>query len=99
MRLTRVFFGVDMRKNFDGLRKIARGADTALGPESSVLFINTARTSFKIMRGNKYLVYYSNGGRRIPMEAIQYLPREFGGSAAEMSQAIEKSLREKVKFL
>lgn len=99
MRVTRVFFETDMRKNFDGLREIAKKASTQVGPESCILFINTSRTSFKIMKANKYLVYYSNGGRRIPLDALKHLPSEFGGSDTEMSDAIEKSLREKVKFL
>lgn len=42
----------------------------------------------------QYVVCYKSN-RRIALEAIKYLPAGFGGSAAEMNQAISKSLEEK----
>ena len=96
MRVTRVFLDSDLRKSFDGLRDLADKANTNLtAPDSSVLFINTARTKFKLLRANQYLVYYNNGDKRIPLEAIEHLPQAFGGTDAEMSQAIRKSIESK----
>lgn len=96
MRITRVFLGSDLRCSFDGLRALAVKAKTKINEDSSVLFINTARTKFKMLRANTYLVYYSNGNRRIPLEAIGHLPQAFGGTEAEMDDAIRKSIAEKI---
>jgi hypothetical protein len=94
MRITRVFLDTDMRMSFEGLRKIAQEAKTKLGEDSMILFLNHAATKFKVLTANKYVVYYSNGHRRIPLDALKHLPSTFGGT--ELA-AIKKSLEGKVK--
>ncbi len=95
MKITRVFFGVDMRQNFDGLHKVAAQAKTPILSHSVLVFINTKRTMFKMLSGDKYLVYYKAKTGRMPIEALRYLPQGFGGSEMEMTGAIKQSLKEK----
>ena len=97
MKITRVFLEVDMRMNFDGLREITNKHNTQTGPESTIVFLNKASTKFKVLRSNQYLVYYSNGNKRIPLEALRDLPNTFGGSEFEFSEAVKKSLLRKLK--
>jgi hypothetical protein len=61
MRITRVFFDIDMRLAFQGLNSTAKSAKTILGPESRVIFINKSMTSFKLMVDGQFLVYYKHG--------------------------------------
>lgn len=93
MKLTRVFLDQDLRCSFEGLRKIADEAKTDLG--GTIVFINAKKTSFKLLHQNSYLVYYKNGNRRIPLEALRHLPETFGGTELEMKGAIRKSLVER----
>lgn len=97
MRLTRIFFDTDLRCSFVGLRAIAKSARTEL-EGTTVMFLNRSTTAFKVMTDNKYVVSYNNGHRRIPIEALKNLPASFGGTELEMKQAIEKSLRAKLKL-
>lgn len=94
MKITRVYPNTDLRCSFDGLREIAKKSET---DASTLVFINTARTAFKMLTG-EYLVYYRNGTKRIPFEAIRHLPEHFGGSPAQMDSAIRKSLEEKLAY-
>lgn len=96
MRIARIFFDVDMRQSFEGLKKIAEDAKTDLS--HTILFMNRKMTSFKILQQESYLVYFKNGNRRIPLDAIQHLPMAFGGSEFEFNRAIEKSLRSKLRL-
>ena len=77
---------------------MAKKAKTELEGNNTVLFINHARTKFKILRSDTYLVYYSNGNKRIPLDAIRYLPKAFNGSQVEMDSAIKDSLKSKLKL-
>jgi hypothetical protein len=92
LRITRVFLETDMRMGFDGLREIAQENKVGLGEGSTVVFLNRRGTKFKVLLQNKYIVYYSNGNHRVPLEALAELPEAFGGTKAEMSAAIRKSL-------
>lgn len=96
MRLTRVFLNTFMGYGFEGLREIAKEAKSKLGPDTNVLFLNRKMTSFKMVLNDNYIVYYKNGGRKIPLDAIAHLPENFGGSQMEMSEAIKKSLISKL---
>lgn len=89
MRLTRVFLETDLRCAFDGLRMIAKNSKTKL-EDTTVLFMNRKCTAFKMLTNNTYCIYYRNGSRRIPLEALSELPMAFGGSAMEMNEAIKK---------
>lgn len=98
MQIARVFFNVHMGQNFQGLLRICR--DNRLkpeqNPESYVVFINTAKTKFKLLIGDKYLVYHSNGNKVIPLDAIQFLPHAFTGREFKFDAAIEKLVRNKL---
>ncbi len=94
MRITRVYLDVDMRQNFEGLRKVS-AKDKLDKPGSMVLFINRKKTSFKILNEDKYVIYYKNGNKRIPIDALALLPQNFGGTEFEMNEAIKKSLESK----
>jgi hypothetical protein len=95
MRVTRVFLDVDMRQSFPGLARVMAKASAGT-PVDSVLFINRRMTAFKVMTDGLFITYYNNGNRRIPLDAIKFLPQSFGGTEIEMNQAIEKSLRSKL---
>lgn len=97
MRLTRIFFDTDLRCSFEGLRKTAKSARTEL-KGNTVMFMNRAMTAFKVVTDDKYIVYFNNRHRRIPIDALKYLPQAFGGTELEMKQAIEKSLRVKLRL-
>jgi hypothetical protein len=96
MRITRVFLDVHMGLAFQGLSEIAKRAKTPNDQDSTIIFINKKQTAFKMLRSKGYLVYYNNGNRKIPLEAIQYLPRYFGGTEAEMVGAIRLVLTRKL---
>ena len=92
MKLARVFLETDMRMGFQGLHRTLnqhKVNTNNLDPEAYYVFMNRKRTKFKVISG-QYLVYFNNGNRIIPLEAIQYLPRNFGGSELEMTEAIRK---------
>ncbi len=92
MNIARVFFDVDMRCNFDGLKSLLKKND--MEPEKikgHVIFMNRANTKFKLLAG-EYLVYYSNGNRRIPLSAIQYLPTSFDGRELNLDKAMSRAI-------
>lgn len=101
MRIARVFFGIDMRCNFDGIRAALKKEKmdlATLDKNMIVICLNNTKTAFKILVDNTYIVYYKNGNRRIPLEALQYLPQKFGGSEMEYNQAVETSIRQKLNL-
>jgi hypothetical protein len=96
MKIARIFMDVDMRCNFEGMREVLKSAKIDLDTIKSdyvVILMNRRKTAFKMLVDNAYIVYYKNGNRRIPLEAIQYIPQRFGGSEMEFNKAVEKSLR------
>jgi len=98
MKIARVFLDQDMRMGFQGLHQILRDIKVNpenLDPDNYYIFMNRAATKFKLITG-KYMVYFNNGHRRIPLDAIQYLPRNFGGKETDMNEAIRKSLVKKL---
>lgn len=95
MRLTRVFLESDLRCGFEGLRLIAEKSGIDL-KKNTVMFINTANTGFKLLANDTYCVYYKNGHRKIPLDALRFLPEAFGGSKMEMESAVRKSLESKL---
>lgn len=99
MQIARVFFDVNMGRNFKGLLEIARkaGIKPAQERESFIVFINRAGTKFKVLMGNSYLVYHDNGNRRFPLEALQYLPSAFKGTSFDFTTAVAKSLAKKMR--
>lgn len=95
MRLTRLFLDTDLRCSFVGLRKIAKDAKTDT-KGSNILFLNRTATQFKVLVQDRYCVTSPPSGRRIPLEALRHLPKDFGGSELELNRMIEKSVREKL---
>lgn len=98
MKITRVYLDVDMRQNFDGLRKVMSKDKPSIGNSAlstTTLFINRKRTSFKML-ADQFLVFYKSNKGRIPLDALKYLPQSFGGSEMEMNDAIRKSLEQKL---
>lgn len=98
MKIARIFQETDMRMNFQGLHRLLTKASVDprnLNPDHYYIFMNRACTKFKLISG-AYLVYFNNGNRRIPLEAIQYLPKNFGGTEAQMNEAIRKSLEKRL---
>lgn len=98
MKLRRVFLDSDLRCSFEGLRKLAKEEKTPLA-DATVLFVNRKATAFKMLHKDAYLIYYKNGNRRIPLDAIAHLPEHFGGTELEMQVAIKNSLMQKLKPL
>ena len=95
MRITRVFFDVNMGLGFDGLNKILKKSKTKLDADATIFFLNRRMNKFKLFRGQEFLVYYRHKSR-IPLNALILLPSAFGGSQTEMDQAIRKSLMSKL---
>lgn len=99
MKIARIVLDFDMRCNFDGAREALKANKIDLDTISSdyvVILMNRANTAFKILIDNAYLVYFKNNGRRIPLEAIQYLPQRFGGSEMEYNRAVRKTLEDRM---
>lgn len=97
MRIVRIFFDVNMGYGFLGLAQIMR--DAGMKPDAvtgHVVFINRARTKFKLFVQG-YLVYYNNGNKRIPLQALQYLPQAFGGAKIDINEAMSAALLKSLK--
>lgn len=98
--IARVFMDCHMGWGFQGLGKVCKQAKvnlSNLGDGDFIIFLNRKCTSFKLLAGQHYLVYYKHSGR-IPLEAIRHLPSTFGGSKFEFDKAVEKALRSKINF-
>lgn len=99
MEIARVFLDQDMRCNFPGLIKTLKKAQIEPGtlPDRSfIVFLNGKGTKFKLLVGNSYIVYYSNGDRPIPMNAITHLPSCFEGRKFDFTKAVTKTLEGKI---
>ena len=100
MRIARVFFDTHMGKNFRGLKKVC--AENGLKNEdiqnSYLVFINSKHTKFKVLLGNKYLVYHDNGNKPVPLDAIRFLPRAFEGEQFVFDKAVKALLQEKLSL-
>jgi hypothetical protein len=100
MRITRVYFDIDMRQSFEGLREVAKSTKAEIGNtalNTTIVFINTKRTMFKVLQNNTLIVFYKSPSGRIPIDVLVYLPQNFGGSDMEMNDAIRKSLYAKLQ--
>ena len=88
-----------MRCNFPGLQKTLRKAQInpeTLSERSFIVFLNAKGTKFKLLVGNSYIVYYSNGNKQIPLNAITHLPSCFEGKKFDFTKAVAKSIEGKV---
>lgn len=99
MEIARVFLDVNMGLGFQGLERImseAKIKKSSLSDRSFIVFINRRATKFKLLVGTSYLVYFNNGDKRFPLEALSNLPMAFDGKKFDFNRAIEKTIREKV---
>lgn len=99
MEIARVFLDQDMRCNFPGIQKTLRKAlikPETLSEKSFIVFLNSKGTKFKLLVGTSYLIYYTNGNRPIPLEAISHLPSCFEGKRFDFSRAVSKTLEGKL---
>lgn len=100
MEIARVFLETSMSIGFQGIRELLKDAKInpdLLPDKSFIVFINKKCTKFKLLAGNSYLVYYNNGNRQIPLEAIQRLPEFFDGRRFNLKGAVQKTIESKVK--
>lgn len=102
MEIARVFFDVHMSLNFQGLSRILK--DHKIKPETLdtsdlVIFMNRKMTKFKLLIGQNYLVYHSNGNKRVNLEAIQYFPQFFDGKRLDFKAAEKRALERKYHSL
>lgn len=51
-----------------------------------------------MIAADQFCIYYKNGTRRIPLDALRYLPNFFGGTEMEMRGAIRKTLKDNLKW-
>lgn len=99
MKIARIVLDFDMRCNFEGIRETLKKQKIDLDTISDdfvVILMNKANTAFKILVDNSYIVYFKNNGRKIPLEAIQYLPEKFGGSEMQYNNAVRKTLQDRM---
>lgn len=101
MRIARVFFDVDLRCGFEGLQKVLKDHDieaATIRPDDVIVFMNRATTAFKVLTASKYLVYFKNGSRRVPLNAFQFLPEAFGGNGFDFNRSIKRSILQKLNI-
>lgn len=99
MQIARVFFDTHMGLAFKGLEDLCRKNKVNPSYEQYVMFINKKRTKFKLLIGNKYLVYHDNKNQPFPLEAIRNLPLAFAGDTFDFSKAMDKTIQEKFRSL
>lgn len=90
--IVQCFLNTDMRNMHNGLAKIAKkhGIETqTLEAGQYVVFINSAKTKIKIFASNDTISYTRSSGGRLQMEAIQNIPRCFGGSRFNYDEALK----------
>jgi len=102
VRIAVVFSNVHMGLSHEGLTVLAKrkGFDPATLPSGQVLvFLNRSHDKLKIMTaGGHILGYLNDRGRRIALEAIQYIPQAFGNKAGiDYNQALKIHLMEVLK--
>lgn len=104
-KILHVFFGTDMRCSQEGLKLVAETAGKkfdSLKPGEMFCFINNAETRIKVLAptdeadSRGVLGSYMSPHGRIDLDAIQYIPRAFGGSGFDMNKAIKASLEKKL---
>jgi hypothetical protein len=82
MKIAVIFHNVHMGLSHEGLSVLAKkkGFDPQTLPSDRVLvYINRSHDKLKIMTaGGHILGYLNNRGRRIALEALQYIPQAFG---------------------
>lgn len=102
MRIIQLVDGVHMGLSHDGLArlletkfriKIAEASDDAL-----FMFLNTKKDKLKILGKKGVVIGYLRmpGGRRIMMDAIQYLPATFGGQGFNYDEALRRALTQRL---
>lgn len=100
-RIVCALSNVHMNLSHDGLRelvwKAARVNTMELGDGELVLFLNRKRDKMKVIGSQAQVLAYVklNDGRRLPLEAIQYIPQTFAMTGKiDLDHAIATSVRE-----
>lgn len=100
-KLLHVFLDADMRCRHEGLFKFMktnRVNPKTLRPGDIVAFLNRRKDRLMVIgvldEENSYgvLAYYRSPSGRVAAEAIQYIPKVFGGMGLDMGEAVRKSL-------
>jgi len=93
MEIARVFLNTTMSYSFNGLKAILKDSGTnpdTMANDKFVVFINKARTAFKVMVGPHYILYHNNGSKPFPLEAISHFPEFFDGKRINFSAAAKQ---------
>lgn len=99
-RIFKLFLDVNMNLSHRGLAEMAvkaRCNPETLSEEDLLMFINKAGDKLKILGGGSKVIGYLNlKGRRIMMDAIQYIPQTFGSTGFDYDQAVRTALTKRL---
>lgn len=98
-RIVAAFDGVNMGKSHQGLAELAKLWHVKvdeLNDGELILFLNTRRDKLKVLGSQGQVLAYVKlqDGRRLPLEAIQYIPKTF---AAKGKLDLDAAITEHVK--
>jgi hypothetical protein len=98
-RVTYYFPNTDLRSGHLGLQKIAAKegkAVSTLRPGEFLLFVNRAKTAFKLFSSKNLIAHYRSE-HRIDLRAVEYIPSAFDGGEFNFSAALKKVLEKDLK--
>jgi len=95
-KIAHIFFNCDLRRNHRGLKLMLETEKIEIKDEDFIVFINSSRTMFKILKG-KLLVHYANGNKVLEPQVIPEIPNHFMGAEFKYTQALKKVLLAKLK--
>lgn len=99
MRIIRLVDNVSMGLGHQGLHRLMLGNFkldiTKLEDGQLVMFLNKKKDKLKIIGKSGTVLGYLKmpNGRRIMLDAVQYIPQTFGGSGFDYDLALKKALR------
>lgn len=102
-RIKAVVDNTSMSLSHDGLFLVAKKLKIdmrSLENQELIVFLNRAKTRMKVVGQSGNLIGYIRmpDNRRIPLEAIQYLPQTFSaGGKIDIEAAIGKSVTDRLK--
>lgn len=89
--IVQVFLNADMRNMHDGLQRIAERHGVAVDTLENgqfVIFINSAKDKVKIYAANDTISYTRSRSGKLQMEALQNIPKHFGGGSFDYDAAL-----------
>lgn len=102
VRIIRVIDNVNMGLGHDGIARLCleqfKFDVTKLGEDMLVMCLNRAKDKLKIIGCQGKVVGYLKNpkGRKIMMEAIQFIPTTFGANGFNYDDALKKALSERL---